>query len=301
MSIISFLKKIRGVNYHEIATRVNAEFYHLVNSQETIDVMAEDWDNLVILDACRYDMMAEHAPPDWDVQRRQSPGSESSEFIKKSFRGRELHDTVYVTANPHAPDISDGTFHAMEFLLEEYWNAEYQTVMPETMVEQTLAAHQQYPDKRLISHWMQPHFPFIGELGQTLGTTGIGKKSNVGDAPHPWVALMESEDIEAERVIEAYNENLREAMGPLQTLINQLQGKTIVTADHGNLIGEWTWPLPLRTFGHPKKLHKEELVMIPWVEFGSETRRDVQSDPPQATSEIDDEIVSDRLESLGYV
>jgi hypothetical protein len=302
-SWVNLLKKLSGAKYHEIAVRVNAEFYRRFNRNETVDIMAENWDNLIILDACRYDMLVEHAPPDWDVQSRRSPGSDSSEFIEKSFHGRELHDTVYVTANPHALDIPDGTFHTVVYLLEDYWDAENQTVMPETMVEQTLTAHQQYSNKRLISHWMQPHFPFIGELGQTLGTSGIGQKSNTSenDAPHPWVALMESRDIETESVIEAYNENLQEAMGSLQILLDKLPGKTIVTSDHGNLIGEWTWPLPLRTFGHPAKLHKSELVTVPWVEFDSETRRDVQPDPPQATADVNDEIVLDRLESLGYV
>ena len=301
MRVTSLLNRIWGAKYHEIATRVNGEIYRRLNRNEAVDIMAEDWDNLIILDACRYDMMAEHAPPDWDVQCRRSPGSSSPEFLDKSFNGCEFHDTVYVTSNPHAQDIPEGTFHSVEYLLEEYWDAEYQTVMPETMVEQTLVAYQRYPNKRLISHWMQPHFPFIGELGLTLGTTGIGEKSNESDAPHPWVALMENQDVEAENVIEAYHENLREAMGPLKTLLDELSGKTIVTADHGNLIGEWTWPLPLQTFGHPENLHKKELVTVPWVEFSGKKRRDVRADPPQATADVDDEIVSDRLESLGYV
>ncbi|SFK65466.1 hypothetical protein SAMN04487950_0412 [Halogranum rubrum] len=304
MNPIKILEKLKGAKYHEIATTINSRFYGRIGADTSVDVMAEDWDSLVILDACRYDMMVDLAPSNWNVQSRRSPGSDSSEFIERSYVGRELHDVVYVTSNPHATNIPEGTFHAVEYLLDEFWDSDYQTVMPDTMVEQTLKSHQKYPNKRIISHWMQPHFPFISDFGQKLRTTGIGEKSNkaeYSEAPHPWVALMEGEDIESDDVVRAYIENLREAMGPLRELIDKMPGKTIVTADHANLTGELTLPVPLRTYGHPSNFHKKELVTIPWIEFESDSRRDIRSDEPQTTADLSDDVVSDRLESLGYV
>src|SRR6056297_529711 len=48
-------------------------------------VMDEDWDNLIILDACRYDMFAEQVDLDGELESRISLGSTSEEFLEQNF------------------------------------------------------------------------------------------------------------------------------------------------------------------------------------------------------------------------
>ncbi|WP_327050912.1 hypothetical protein [Halomicrococcus gelatinilyticus] len=285
------------------ALELNAWCYRQLNRAERVDVMAEDWDNLVVLDACRYDMYAEQADLGDTLERKLSPGSESWEFMQESFVGRQFHDTVYVTANPHAYKLPDDTFHAVVNLLDDHWDDDHRTVMPETMVEQTLAAHEQYPDKRIVTHFMQPHFPFVGETGREMGHAGIEMQLDAderGDDPHPWNALFHGEVTDAGTILAAYRENLDVVLPHVEELVEKLSGKSVITADHGNLIGERTYPIPLRTYGHPGGLHKRALIEVPWAEMENGERRDVTADPPTAREELTDEVIEDRLTNLGY-
>ncbi|SIQ73015.1 hypothetical protein SAMN05421858_0218 [Haladaptatus litoreus] len=285
------------------ALNANAYVSRLLNDDDRVDVMAEDWDNLVILDACRYDMFAAKANIGDRVTSKLSPGSESWEFMQESFVGKEFHDTVYVTSNPHAYKLPDGTFHAVINLLDDHWDDTFRTVMPETMVEQTLAAFEQYPDKRIITHFMQPHFPFIGEKGRKFGHAGIEMQlddEEHSDEPHPWNALLYGETDNESEIIEAYVENLNVTLPHVEKLVDELPGKSVITADHGNLIGERTYPIPIRTFGHPGGLHKRELIEVPWAEIDSEERRKITAEPPKTSEAIDDDVIEDRLRNLGY-
>ncbi|WP_458186856.1 hypothetical protein [Haladaptatus sp. NG-WS-4] len=285
------------------ALKVNAYASRRWNDEERVDVMAEDWDNLVILDACRYDMFATRATLGDRVTSKLSPGSESWEFMQESFVGREFHDTVYVTSNPHAYKLPDGTFHAVVNLLDGHWNEDLRTVTPETMVEQTLAAFEEYPDKRIITHFMQPHYPFIGERGRKLKHSGIEMQLDDDERsgePHPWFGLFNGRTENESEIIEAYVENLDEVLPHVERLVGELTGKTVITADHGNLIGERTYPIPLKTYGHPGGLHKRELIEVPWAEIDSDERRDVTTESPQAREGMTDEVIEDRLRNLGY-
>ncbi|WP_266075065.1 hypothetical protein [Haladaptatus caseinilyticus] len=285
------------------ALKANAYVSRLLNTDDRVDVMAEDWDNLVILDACRYDMFAARATIGDRVTSKLSPGSESWEFMQESFVGGEYHDTVYVTSNPHAYKLPDGTFHAVINLLDSHWDDKFRTVMPETMVEQTIAAFEKYPDKRIITHFMQPHFPFIGEKGREFGHAGIEMQLDSdehSDEPHPWNALQFGETDKESEIIEAYVENLNVTLPHVERLLDELPGKSVITADHGNLIGERTYPIPMRTFGHPGGLHKRELIEVPWAEIDSDERRKITAESPETREEMTDEVIEDRLRNLGY-
>lgn len=285
------------------AVRINSAFYRTINRGARVDVMSEDWDNLIILDACRFDMLEGRVPFGDTVSSRLSAGSESWEFMQASFEGRNLHDTVYVTANPHTSKLPTDTFHAVINLLDRHWDDEFHTVLPETVVEQTEKAFDKYPGKRLIVHFMQPHFPFIGEMGRTLDYKGIETSlngENRDERPHPWFALMHNNADDREQIIEAYMENLDVVLPHVEQLLDSLSGKTIVTADHGNLLGEWTFPIPVRAYGHPRGLHKRELIEVPWVEVESAERRSITTEPPVTHEEIDQDILEERLADLGY-
>lgn len=288
--------------------RVNSRTRRVVNAldetDDGFDMIAADWDNLLILDACRYDLFEARNPIDGELRSVRSKGSDSWEFMEANFAGRTLHDTVYVTANPHVYELPDDTFHAVENLLESRWDEDAGTVQPEAVVEEAIAAHEQYPDKRLIVHFMQPHFPFLGPTGRTFDHMGIEglDADDRSEAPNPWFGLIYDGTVDAETVLTAYQENLELLFPHVERLLESLGGKSVVTADHGNLIGERGFPIPMRMYGHPRGLNRDEVRTVPWLEIEAADRRRTVSEPPQESATASDEdVVEDRLSALGYV
>lgn len=288
----------------KIGIAVNKKVHQKAGGDIGVDVMDEDWDTLVILDGTRYDTFEENNVLDGKLEFRRSRGSQSSEFIQGNFSGEELHDTVYVTANPYVTELEDGVFHSVINLLTE-WDDELQTVVPETVVDAAMDAFERYPNKRLIVHFMQPHYPFIGEKGRSMNHRGFAPTddSNLRSDRSIWNELQYdiSEDTPAE-VKEAYEENLRLVFPHVQRIIDEIPGKTVVSADHGNLLGDRLSPIPVRAYGHPRGLRAPELVKVPWFVVEGETRRDIKSDPPEEEdqSSLDEDMVEDRLQALGY-
>jgi len=266
--------------------------------------MEEDWDNLLILDGCRYDMFTEHIDLSGTLESRISLGSSSEEFMEQNFVDEQFHDTVYISANPFIPKLglTENTFHVVVDLLDD-WDEELQTVRPDTVSEAAREAHERYPDKRLIAHFMQPHAPFIGELGREMVGGGWTMDRDVEDDPGIWNRLRNGEDVPLDTVWEAYKENLDVVLSEAAPLVEDLDGRSVITADHGNLVGERLSPIPTRRkYGHPYGVHTEELVKVPWFVVEGNNRRTVRPDPPVKTEDgsVTDEELGDRLEALGY-
>jgi len=287
---------------HRFGIDLNIAYHQNMHSERGVHTMEEDWDNLVILDACRFDMFRDQNHISGNLQCRRSLGSESWEYLRANFSGKKFHDTVYITANPHATKLPQGTFHAVVNLLDDGWNQEQRTVLPETMVAATQRAVEQYPAKRLIVHFMQPHFPNIGNVGPRLEHGGIaGPSADGGESSnrHVWGALRHGR-ISKPRVWEAYRENLDIVLPHVEELLEALSGKSVVTADHGNLLGERTHPLPVQGYGHPRGLDVPELRTVPWLVVEGKDRRSTLAEPPVDNASPEDQVVEQRLEALGY-
>ncbi|SNZ15405.1 hypothetical protein SAMN06269185_2478 [Natronoarchaeum philippinense] len=284
-----------------LGTKLNINLQDKLNYPSGTDIPGRDWDNLIILDGCRYDMYAEHCNIEGELEKCRSSGSESWEFLQNNFQGEQHHDTVYVTANPHAPKLDSDTFHAVENLLDEYWDAEHQTVRPEDVADAAIEIYQEYPDKRLIVHFMQPHFPFIGDTGDDLEHKGIDlhREGRESTDAQVWMNLKYNR-ADKELVWKAYRENLEVVLPHAERVMESIPGKTVITSDHGNLLGERTGPIPARGYGHPRGLHAEELREVPWHVIESSERRSITADPPVNSEDLDSEIVEQRLDNLGY-
>lgn len=94
----------------DIMKRANQKFYQSFYEHSGIDVVDEEWDSLFILDGCRYDTFESTCEMCGDLDVRISHGTESSEFIKNNFVGRQIYDTIYISANPYTRIIPDDTF-----------------------------------------------------------------------------------------------------------------------------------------------------------------------------------------------
>jgi hypothetical protein len=263
---------------------------------ETVNFNEEDWDNLIILDACRFDIMQKYNPFDTDVGFVYSNASHTHEFLEKNFADQYL-DTVYVTSSPQVAQFG-GEFAHVEHVWKECWNDEHNTVMPEDVVEAALEIAEKYPDKRLIVHFMQPHFPFIDseiEQGSFRGSDQ-GRK-----LPSVWEKMYAGE-VDKDIVKQDYEHNLELALPEVERLIDNLKGKTVVSADHGNLFGKKLTSLPIKTYGHPVHVKDEELNKVPWIELPFEERKEIVSADKNEgeEEEIDEEEVREKLADLGY-
>jgi len=294
--VINGLKDPRGA-FHYFKNKIYDSYFNNLRNHTGVAFMEKDWDNLIILDACRFDLFSEVNTPTGDLSAVQSSASETETFLKNELDGRVFDDVVYITANPQITKI-DASFHDIHYLWESHWNDEYGTVMPSDMAEYSLNMESEYPHKRLLVHFIQPHIPFIGETGQSIsqdqfrgGTLDPEEKSmkSVWD-------LLRDGDISSERAWKAYRENLEVALSEIQPLIDALDGKTIISSDHGNAFGEW------EIYGHPKHRYIDPITTVPWLELPFENRKEITSE--EVTESIDGKetySVTAQLEDLGYV
>lgn len=263
-----------------------------------IDVIAEDWDNLIVLDACRYDIFEAVADDDGELTPVECPGGNSKDFMDVNFVGKELHDTVYVTSNPHAERIPAGTFHAFEPVYLSNWSDELGTVLPDAVVEATRRAREEYEDKRLIAHFMQPHAPFIGEFGESIPHTVA--RTPEASTRSVWANIRYGfEDVTIDDVRRAYRENTEIAYTAARELASSLDGKTVVTSDHGELLGERLYPIPVKGLGHAEVPNVRVMREVPWYELEADERRSITAEPPR-DPDRQRRTVTEQLEALGY-
>jgi hypothetical protein len=122
-------------------------------------VYDEEWDNLIILDACRYDTFKELNTVEGKLESRISRGSATQEFLVENFRKhpqkKTFEDVVYVAGNPFVSWLLPaGIFHRVYPVWDYGWDENLLTVPPEPVVSAALEARRLYPDKRLIVHFM---------------------------------------------------------------------------------------------------------------------------------------------------
>jgi hypothetical protein len=293
-------EEIRDIAYRRTVLAPN-RYWYWRQFKGGVDFIEREWDTLILLDACRLDMFQDQFP--WSAEPVVSTASESWSFMETQYEGRQLHDTVFVSANPYTPKLSDGTFHAVENLLLSDWDEDSQTVLPEDVTDAAIAAHERNPHKRIIVHYMQPHFPFLGSRASEIGDTALrGDHADDDELPpahNPWREQMWGEGPGHDALLDAYRENYEIVRPSVERLVQSLEGRIAISADHANLVGERGVPIPLKMYGHPRNLYHRNLVTVPWVSLDGD-ERSTHSDPPQQRTIADGEIINDRLKTLGY-
>lgn len=264
-----------------------------------VDIVEKDWDNLIIMDACRYDLFESWNTIEGDLSPVISKGSNTAEFLRGNFKNKEkeYNEIVYISGNPQtrSNQISN-LFHKSVPVWQTHWDEELQTVLPNIMCEQAQVIHEKYPNKRLIIHFVQPHYPFIGETGREIehrSIHGDGVVSDPKESPDSIWRKLEKGDLSKEKVWKAYRENLQIVLPHIQSLVDELNGKTVITSDHGNAFGEFG------LYGHPEEFFIEELVQVPWLEI-PETERKFITKGEVMEESPPDELVEERLSHLGY-
>lgn len=286
---------------------LNRNYYRLMNgseyNREGINVFDQDWDTLVILDACRFDMFENLNTLPGELECRISRGSHTSEFLRGNFNERSEMEVVYTTASPQLQRYKeeiDVQLHGVNNVWNtERWDTEEGTVLPEDMTQAAIEAHNKHPNKRHIVHYMQPHYPFI-DSDIDDGVRGCNAKSSEGF--DIWEQRVRGRlGFSPSEIWSPYVRNLKIALSSVKKLMNKITGRIVVTSDHGNMLGERSSPLPMKEWGHPSHLHTQELVRVPWLINEVGERRSIKSEPVSTDQgSIDESVVADRLEQLGY-
>lgn len=272
-----------------------------------IDIVGADWDALVVLDACRYDLFEEIADLDrFDEYRRvRSPGSATNEWTERAFTATGPHgDIVYVTGNPMTSRHAAQSFHRLVEVWTDAFDESLGSVPAEVVTEAAIKARETYPNKRLVVHYVQPHYPFVRDPGLQFtdwgGTDTIRNENADARARDVWQALRLGL-VDRETVWAGYRRNLEYVLDRIDPLLSALEGRTVVTSDHGNLLGERGSPIPVRLYGHPEGCRHRDLVTVPWAVLQGENRPEIDSEAAESTTDADSDAVSDRLTALGYV
>jgi len=259
VSLRGILKRIKRhwndppVLYKAFLTQIFPKMFSY-KREDGFYVLKEEWDNLVILDACRYDLFKETLKKfdlDGRLEKKISRGSNTPEFIENNFKGENVEEIIYVNSNPTVnlaieKKLENKKFFKMVNVWEDYWDKKKETVLPKEVVKNAIIAKQMNPDRRMIIHFLQPHVPFIGEYEQEGELIQVAMEKGIPVAK------------------KAYNSNLEIVFPHLKRLINNLRGKTVITSDHGNAFGEKITFLRLPIYGHPPGVHIPPLVEVPW-------------------------------------
>lgn len=267
--------------------------WHVPRGRNVFDA---DWDLLLILDACRVDALREVAseyPFLDDVSSKRSVGSMSHEWLEKTFtadRSDVLSRTAYVTANTFSEDLS--TRESIG-LLDEMWryaaHEEYRVVPPEAVTARTIEVGRTGDFDRVLAHYMQPHEPFLDvDLHPDLGSNPFDEDVNSAKD------FLRKGRISREEFWRGYRRNLERVLDSVADLLENFEAETVViTADHGEALGEWG------VYGHPAGCLHPSVTDVPWVETRATDRGTLVPDVAAYT----EGTVSreEQLRHLGYL
>lgn len=261
----------------EIPDRLYRPIFELKHGRG-IDIVDADWDNLIVLDAYRYDYFEKYSRFDGDLSRVLTQGNWSMEWVLKNFEGQDLTDTVIVSANPFYERLDEDSV----FMLESIENED-----PTITTERALELNERYANKRLIIHYMVPHQPHRGEIAREFADGGE-------DFANIW-ELFRNGQISEDEMIASYVQNIEIAEDHAESILDELEGKTIITSDHGENLGEIQFGIQRLDHGH----ETPECRYVPWLKLPFDERKTVTSDDPVGFNY--EGVIGERLEDLGYL
>lgn len=222
-----------------------------------------EWDVLVVLDACRPDMLSDFEEQyDFICEPRvvRSIASYSRSWMRRTF-GRRYADktarTSYITGNPFSGEVLDGDrFGHLEEVWQHHWDSQAGTVLPRAVTDHAITHYRRANPDRMVVHYMQPHHPFIGD--DTRGfDEGAFPNPRTAD---PWDQVRRGHR-ELDQVLEAYRDNLAFVLNDVEVLLSSIDApNAVITADHANAVGEFG------IYGHPAYAGIDAVRCVPWCE-----------------------------------
>lgn len=285
-------------------------------------IWAREWDVLIVLDACRTDLWRDVAP-EYDLPEGDTAWSNAScsiDWYRRNFTQmpeRVADEQVgVVTANPFADhgaehaksaDLRDVPLAHFRPLYETEWgqvetDPPIETVPPERVTDHAIDAWRRRDElgiDRLVVHYMQPHEPFIerpewsyqdpddNPVLKNLVTDGYEAGTS------PWQAMIDSGEVSVDEFWPVYQANLRWVLDDVTArLLCNLDADAVISADHGNGLGEWG------EWHHPPGAIGPAVRRVPWVRVRATDEETIQ--PDVDTQDGVEATVENRLQALGY-
>jgi len=266
-----------------------------------------DWDLVIILDACRYDLAQEYSETHdtqlGDPDCAYAVGSTSRQWLKRTFANastNQLSGTAYITANVFSNYCPDN-IKAIDRVWQYAWDEDLETVPPRPVTDQAIKAMRNDIADRYIVHYMQPHLPPVQEPNQEInGWRPVEANPGAGRSGGEWrTAIQTSSESIQNAIVNEYRENLAPVMSDVELLLENVDAESvIITADHGNFLGEND------EWGHPPSSTHAAVRHVPWWETTAtneqthtpESHRDTESSGSSSSSMSQQE----KLAALGY-
>lgn len=181
-------------------------------------------------------------------------------------------------------------------LWDEAWDDNLGTVRPEDVNREFRERIDDYADRKTVIHYMQPHAPFLGHGKSRINSHLKESFSNLKDQSQDNEGLSGKLDDRLEKFIghiedtetvmklglysslglksmfealrgntrevfmDYHRENMQKVMKHASDLAKDLDGKVVITSDHGEAFGEQgVWE-------HHAETHIPPLVEVPWLE-----------------------------------
>jgi len=246
--------------------------YSSLESQEEL-IRERRFDVLIVLDACRYDVFQQvvYEYLDGVLKPVLSPASVTMDWLKRVWGGNVWRDVIYVTASPMInkrgllPEFdARGRFLDIVEVWDWGWSEELSTVPPDKVnlgVRMARARARlrglRFPgDYRIVVHYVQPHAPYIAlqrviskiskhELSKEIvdiALRRLGRFTGKFSVDHILLGVLKerlSDEKLRDVMRKAYVGNLRWVLRSVADLTTHLGGKAVITADHGELLGEY--------------------------------------------------------------
>lgn len=302
ISEISNKSSNAGWRRKRIHHRINGVIQYKIHGPG-VNYAEADYDTLVILDACRADLFEEVTGTNrWDEYEQANSGSGATRTWFERKWNKTYGDIVYVSGSPILSRCAPGSFHRVIECWQDAVNEELNGPDPAVTTNAAIRAHKEHPNKRIVVHYMQPHYPFLQDPNLHFTEFSGTEQWDVNADPRAtdvWEALRAG-IVDRDEVWDAYGRNLEYVMEEVDELLDTVSGKVVLSSDHGNLLGEITYPVPFREYGHPMHLAQPSLTTVPWaVDDGP--RREIIEEGVSSETDAGSEEINSHLQALGYI
>ena len=223
-------------------------------------IFQEDWKNLIILDACRYDAFKKANTIKGKLQKHFSIASHTIVFCQKTFIKEKYDDIVCISTNRHVDREVGHKFHDIIPVWKTSWNKKIATVLPKDLILPVLNATLKYPNKRLLIWFIQPHYPYLYYTLSPIGFLSGGQSYNF----FRFFRFFFNVNLTQEELKKRYMKNLLIVLETCKKLLPILHGKTIITSDHAECLGDYFPFTGIQTYGHYRDVRTPKMHKVPY-------------------------------------
>ena len=257
------------------------------------DLLKKDWNVLIILDSCRYDSFHTIIP---SAQAVYNDGcGETTAWVNRFLINKPYRPpTFYVTWNPVCYTLVQKREEDTGLILKQHPKNDAQG-MPfgradalNDYVQSWLNANGQ--PESMVLHYMQPHDPYLGEDLKGYTPYGIHRTDKQGMPNIPPFKSLKAR----------YDWSVNFVLKHVFAMMPHLKGKIIITADHGELFGEYNQKdsdIPI--YGHGVNWLYSEVTTVPWFEL--DLGKYEATPLIEESDYVENAKLQERLKNLGYM